>query len=270
MRGRADSARGIRCLVVACNTASASALDALRAQYPALPVIGVIEPGAAAAVAASESQHIAVIATEGTIGGGAYQTAIQRLEPRRARHLAGLFVVRFAGGGGLDRGPDCGGGRAPLSGSDFSRRATRPIRLVLGCTHFPALAAACARCCRRTSHSSTRRRRPQPPSAAPDGRRRSARHGRRRGLARHRRRRALRAGGKHFSRRDLARRGGRDHRSLARRPAVLVSCPLDTHVGAGIFRAELYICSDIRLADLDGAGCKRRAYIVDVGHDGIE
>src|SRR3984957_2299348 len=73
--------RRVRCLVVACNTASASALDALRAQHPDLPVIGVIEPGAAAAVAASESQHIAVIATEGTIAGGAYPKAIQRLNP---------------------------------------------------------------------------------------------------------------------------------------------------------------------------------------------
>lgn len=63
--------RGICCLVVACNTASASALDALRAHHPSLPIIGVIEPGAQAAVTASVSQHIAVIATEGTVGGGA-------------------------------------------------------------------------------------------------------------------------------------------------------------------------------------------------------
>ena len=44
--------RGIRCLVVACNTASASALGELRSAYPSIPVIGVIDPGAAAAVAA--------------------------------------------------------------------------------------------------------------------------------------------------------------------------------------------------------------------------
>ena len=86
--------RGIRCLVIACNTASASALDAVRAQYPQLPVIGVIEPGAAAAVAASLSQHIGVIATEGTIGGGAYQTAIRRLSPRArvTSQACSLFV----------------------------------------------------------------------------------------------------------------------------------------------------------------------------------
>src|SRR5450631_1213653 len=71
--------RGIRFLVVACNTASASALEALRARYPDIPVMGVIEPGAAAAVAASLSGHIAIIGTEGTIAGGAYQAAIRRL-----------------------------------------------------------------------------------------------------------------------------------------------------------------------------------------------
>jgi len=86
--------RRIRCLVVACNTASASALEILRAKHPELPVIGVIEPGAEAAVAASESQHIAVIATEGTVGGGAYQTAIHRLNPhaRVTSAACSLFV----------------------------------------------------------------------------------------------------------------------------------------------------------------------------------
>ncbi|MEA3149660.1 MAG: glutamate racemase, partial [Gammaproteobacteria bacterium] len=88
-------ARGIRCLVVACNTASAFALDALRARHPEILVIGVIEPGAAAAVSASSSQHIAVIGTEGTIGGGAYQSAIRRLNPvaRVVAAPCSLFVA---------------------------------------------------------------------------------------------------------------------------------------------------------------------------------
>jgi glutamate racemase len=147
-------ARDVRCLVVACNTASASALDALRRRYPDLPVIGVIEPGAAAAVAASASQHIAVIATEGTIDGGAYQTAIHRLndaarvtaracslfvamaeegwtdgplaEAVAHRYLDPIFSPRRAAGGGHDPGGTGGGADT----------------LVLGCTHFPVLAAA--------------------------------------------------------------------------------------------------------------------------------
>src|ERR1043165_3775979 len=73
--------RGIKALVVACNTASASALPALRERFPELPVIGVIEPGARAACDASTSGRIAVLATEGTVQGGAYERAIRALRP---------------------------------------------------------------------------------------------------------------------------------------------------------------------------------------------
>jgi glutamate racemase len=135
--------RNIRCLVVACNTASATSLDALRLQHPALPVIGVIEPGAAAAVAASVSQRIAVIATEGTINGGAYQTAIHRVNA--AAHVTSracsLFVAM------AEEGWTSG----PIAQA-VARRYLEPIflgddapdTLVLGCTHFPLLAAAIA------------------------------------------------------------------------------------------------------------------------------
>src|SRR5213075_34842 len=64
--------RGIKALVVACNTASATALPSLRERFRSVPVIGVIEPGAQAACEASESGRIAVLATEGTVRGGAY------------------------------------------------------------------------------------------------------------------------------------------------------------------------------------------------------
>lgn len=133
--------RGIRCLVVACNTASASALDALRAQHPALPVIGVIEPGAEAAVAASVSQRIAVIATEGTIDGGAYQRAIRRLSgsARITARACSLFVAMA----------EEGWTEGPIAEA-VARRYLNPIfmqddppdTLVLGCTHFPVLATA--------------------------------------------------------------------------------------------------------------------------------
>ncbi len=73
--------RGIKALVVACNTASSSALPALRARFPELPVVGVIEPGARAACEASASGRIAVLATEGTVAGGAYQHAIHAVRP---------------------------------------------------------------------------------------------------------------------------------------------------------------------------------------------
>jgi glutamate racemase len=134
-------ARGIRCLVVACNTASASALDALQAQHPGLPVIGVIEPGAAAAVAASTSQHIAVIATEGTIAGGAYTAAIRRLNGRaRVTAIACSVFVALAEEGWTD-GPIVEAAARRYLDPLF-RTENPPDTLVLGCTHFPVLGAA--------------------------------------------------------------------------------------------------------------------------------
>jgi glutamate racemase len=133
--------RRIRCLVVACNTASASALGALRARHPALPIIGVIEPGAAAAVAASAAQHIAVIGTEGTIAGGAYEAAIHRLNASaRVRSRACSLFVSMAEEGWTE---------GPIAEA-VARRYLEPLfssadaadTLVLGCTHFPALTGA--------------------------------------------------------------------------------------------------------------------------------
>jgi glutamate racemase len=130
--------RGVGSLVVACNTASASALGALTLRYPSLPVIGVIEPGAAAAIAASRSQHIAVIATEATIGGGAYQSAIRRRNPAaRVTTCACSMFVALAEEGWTS-GP---------VGEAIAHRYLDPIfsvddapdTLVLGCTHFPIL-----------------------------------------------------------------------------------------------------------------------------------
>jgi glutamate racemase len=132
---------GIRCLVVACNTASASALGALQAQYPALPVIGVIDPGAAAAVEASSSQHIAVIATEGTIAGGAYSAAIHRLNDRaRVVGVACSVFVALAEEGWTD-GPIVEAAARRYLDPIF-RSEDPPDTLVLGCTHFPVLGAA--------------------------------------------------------------------------------------------------------------------------------
>src|SRR5579859_1055519 len=67
--------RGIDLLVVACNTATALAFDRIKAALP-IPVIGVIEPGATRAAAASRSRSAAVIATEATVASHAYQRAL--------------------------------------------------------------------------------------------------------------------------------------------------------------------------------------------------
>ena len=133
--------RKIRCLVVACNTASASALPALRARYPELPVIGVIEPGAQAAVETSISQRIAVIGTEGTIQGGAYQAAIHRLNSAAtvSSLACSLFVALAEEGWTQGTIPEAVARR--YLGMLFEESGgDAPDTLVLGCTHFPALA----------------------------------------------------------------------------------------------------------------------------------
>ena len=92
---RALLAHRIKLLVVACNTASATALPALTAALLPTPVIGVIEPGAQAAVAAAPSGRIAVIATEGTVKGGAYERAIhaRNAAARVTQQPCPLFVA---------------------------------------------------------------------------------------------------------------------------------------------------------------------------------
>jgi glutamate racemase len=134
-------ARGIRCLVVACNTVSSCALGALRSRYPDVPVIGVIEPGAAAAVAASRSRRVAVIGTEGTITGGAYQDAIRRIDPgvRVTATACTLFVAMAEEG--WTRGPIALAVARRYLDPIFEDAGAGPDTLVLGCTHFPVLSA---------------------------------------------------------------------------------------------------------------------------------
>src|SRR5690349_2800944 len=85
----------IKLLVVACNTASAAALPTLTQMLAPLPVVGVIEPGADAAVTAAPGGPIAVIATEGTVRGGAYERAIQARSPQMpmVQQACPLFVA---------------------------------------------------------------------------------------------------------------------------------------------------------------------------------
>ncbi len=134
--------RGVKAVVVACNTASAAALPALAAAHPALPVIGVIEPGAAAAVAATRTGRIAVIATEGTVRGGAYQRAIHALRGNAevSATPATLFVALAEEG--WTRGEVALATARRYLEPLFSHDQSAPDVLVLGCTHFPPLVDA--------------------------------------------------------------------------------------------------------------------------------
>ena len=127
--------KGIKLLVVACNTASALALPAIRSAVD-VSVIGVIEPGARAAVRASSNGRIGVIATEATIRSGAYSDTIAAIDPSvRVMPAACPLFVSLAEEGWAE--------------SDVARTVAEQylgeIRnsdvdtLVLGCTHYPLL-----------------------------------------------------------------------------------------------------------------------------------
>jgi glutamate racemase len=130
--------QGIKCLVIACNTASAAALEVLHATYPQLSIVGVVEPGAFAGCKASRSGRIAVIATEGTVQGGAYQRAIGRIraDAEVIARACPLFVA-LAEEGWVNGVIVEAIARRYLG--DLFDSADAPDTLLLGCTHFPVL-----------------------------------------------------------------------------------------------------------------------------------
>jgi glutamate racemase len=139
--------RGVKCLVVACNTASAVALDALTQEFAPVPVLGVLEPGAAAACRATRQNRIAVIATEGTVRGGAYQAAIARRLPHATVTARACPIFVALAEEGWTDGPVVAGVVHRYLDDIFVAGApeSHPDTLVLGCTHFPILAPAIGR-----------------------------------------------------------------------------------------------------------------------------
>jgi glutamate racemase len=133
--------RGVKMLVAACNTVSSVALPDLRRFFPG-PVLGVIEPGARAALAATRAGRIGVIGTEGTVRSGAYENALHRLDGSvRVFSRACPLFVPLVEEGWVDHPVTRRVAReylAPL--------LAKPVdTLVLGCTHYPLLRAALKR-----------------------------------------------------------------------------------------------------------------------------
>jgi glutamate racemase len=128
--------RGVELVLIACNTASANALPALIDASP-VPVIGAVEPGAAAALAVTATRHVGVIGTLSTIRSGAYERALLARAPDvRVDSLACPLLVPLAEEGWTD--------------DDIARAVVRrylaPLvsnptldTLILGCTHYPLL-----------------------------------------------------------------------------------------------------------------------------------
>jgi glutamate racemase len=127
--------RGVKALVVACNTATAHALTTLQAEE-SMPVIGVVEPGARAAVAATKGGTIGVIGTVGTIRSGAYERAIRALRPdaKIIARACPLFVP-LVEEGWLEHDA------TRLVANEYLAEFQRDDvdTLVLGCTHYPLL-----------------------------------------------------------------------------------------------------------------------------------
>jgi glutamate racemase len=131
--------QGAEFLVIACNTASALALDAIQEAVD-VPVLGVIEPGAAAAAANSATRNVLVIATEATVASHAYATAC-RTRGLRGVEKACPLLVPLVEEGWIEHPVTAEVVRIYLNEVlDESQAAGQsPDTLVLGCTHYPLL-----------------------------------------------------------------------------------------------------------------------------------
>lgn len=130
--------RNIKLLVVACNTASAVALDALREQMAPLPVIGVVDPGAEAALAARPAGRHLVLATEATVQLGAYRRALTSRDPKvSVTELACELLVSLAEEGWNDGSIAESIVRRYVE--ELPEADREPDAVILGCTHFPLL-----------------------------------------------------------------------------------------------------------------------------------
>ncbi len=124
--------RHIKALVIACNTATTAALPHLQALLPEIPVLGVVAPGAKAAVAATRNDRIVVLATETTIAANAYQHFILTERPQAQIHARACSVlVALAEEGMVDNAI------AKAALLHYLSELTDEDTVLLGCTHFP-------------------------------------------------------------------------------------------------------------------------------------
>ena len=135
--------RGVKLVLIACNTASANALPALVEASP-VPVIGAVEPGAVSALAATKSGHIGVIGTLGTVRSSAYAKAIGARDPHaKLTALACPLLVPLAEEGWTDDEVAVLVARRYLA--QLFAQDSQIDTLVLGCTHYPLLRDVLAR-----------------------------------------------------------------------------------------------------------------------------
>lgn len=140
--------RGVKLVLIACNTASANALPALVEASP-VPVIGAVLPGAATALAATTTRHVGVIGTLGTVRSGAYAHAIAARDPSvKLTALACPLLVPLAEEGWVAEDDEVAATIARRYLVQLFERDREIDTLVLGCTHYPLLAGVIGRVAR--------------------------------------------------------------------------------------------------------------------------
>jgi glutamate racemase len=130
--------QGVKMVVIACNTVSAVALDVVQ-KRAGVPVVGVIQPGASTAVAASKRKRIGIIGTAATVSSGAYVHALRQLDPSvQAFAQACPLFVPLAEEGWMEHAATKMIAKEYL----FPLTQEKIDTLILGCTHYPVLRAA--------------------------------------------------------------------------------------------------------------------------------
>jgi glutamate racemase len=133
-------ARGVKAIIIACNTATAVALEHLRERHPSTPIIGVIRPGAAAAALATRTGKIGVLATVATVRSRAYFAAIKDENPGTlVLERAASELVPLIESGNTNSQEMSDAIHAAIDPFLTGEPNERIDTLLLGCTHFPLI-----------------------------------------------------------------------------------------------------------------------------------
>ena len=128
----------VKMIVIACNTASVHAADAIAQAIHPIPVISMVPPAAAAALQATRNKHILVMGTQSTIASGSYVRALQALDASvKITSVPAQLLVGFAEEGWIDG--DIAHAAVSRYIGEYFKGIDKPDTIIMGCTHFPLL-----------------------------------------------------------------------------------------------------------------------------------
>ncbi|WP_448821791.1 glutamate racemase [Cetobacterium sp.] len=122
-------------IVVACNTATAASLDILKERFTSIPIIGVIQPGAAMAIKQSKNKKIGVLSTPLTAKSGIYEKIIKTLNPKYEVYQKGCDLLCPM----IERGWESSDKNTALLKAYIDQLPNDIDTLILGCTHYPLI-----------------------------------------------------------------------------------------------------------------------------------